>query len=161
MGIPQGYFTKLMQGLNVKRQSGGISIDIDYTKLGIKLDLAQDGLDAAVWASFMRYMPFDEGTLRSNTNALNVATRGEVYKYDPNVEYGHYVYEGEKYVDPITGAGAFYSPEYGFWSRPKTEKVPSGQPLQYTQPGARDHWDVAAINSDAAAWLEVVKRALT
>ena len=55
--------------------------------------------------------------------------------------YAHYQYIGEKYVDPITLKGAFYSPDYGFWSRPNTEKIPSGIPLNYHTPGTGNYWD--------------------
>ena len=45
--------------------------------------------------------------------------------------YAHYINEGILYVDPITGKGAFYNENYGYWSRPDTKKVPSGRPLNY------------------------------
>ena len=100
------------------------------------------------------------GDLKSRTNAINVNERGQVFLYDPESDYGHYQYEGKVYVDPITGKGAFYSPEYGFWSRPGVEKVPSDRPLTYSQPNAVAHWGGVAIQEDQNKWLEVVKRAL-
>lgn len=44
------------------------------------------------------------------------------------------------YADPKTGKGAFYDPEYGFWSRSDTEKVPTTQLLHYQNPEAKRDW---------------------
>lgn len=55
----------------------------------------------------------------------------------------NYLYEGKLMVDPITLKGAFFNPNYGFWSRPGTEKImdPSGRNLVYHGGGLRgDHW---------------------
>ena len=65
--------------------------------------------------------------------------------------YAHYIYEGEKYVDPKYNVGGFTS-DGGetFFSRPGIAKIPSGIPLNYskeTNPYATDHWDNAAINA--------------
>jgi len=49
--------------------------------------------------------------------------------------YAHYLYEGELYVDPKTGKGAFFNPNYGFWSRPGVQKIPSGRELRYNGNG--------------------------
>jgi len=86
---------------------------------------------------------------------------GEVYFLPPNSDYGHYQWEGIKYVDPDYGIGAFYSEDYGFWSRPGVEKIPSSDPLHYSDPNAHAHWDEYAFNMHADSWVEVVRRALT
>lgn len=52
-----------------------------------------------------------------------IATRigsGKVIWDSPDANY---LYEGKLMVDPITLKGAFYSPDYGFWSRPNTPKI--------------------------------------
>ncbi len=54
-----------------------------------------------------------------------------------NVPQAHYLYEGILYVDPKTGKGAFFSPDYGFWSRPGVQKVPSDRELEYHGGGLR------------------------
>ena len=53
----------------------------------------------------------------------------------------NYLYEGKLMVDPKTGKGAFYSPSYGFWSRPNTEKIldPNKRELVYHK-GGGSHW---------------------
>lgn len=56
--------------------------------------------------------------------------------------YAHYQWEGELYVDPITGKGSFYEKDFGHWSRPKEEgikKVPSGKELNHDV--GFSHWD--------------------
>lgn len=70
-------------------------------------------------------MPKDTGVMIANTRNPE---GGLVTVETP---YAHYMNEGIKYVDPITGKGAFFNESYGFWSRPNTKKVPSGDPLQY------------------------------
>lgn len=81
-----------------------------------------------------KFIPFDTGVLR------NLKTIGFDY-VDYLSPHAHYMYNGELYVDPITGKGAFYNPDYGFWSRPNTEKIPSGIDLNYHTPGTGAFWD--------------------
>lgn len=79
--------------------------------------------------SFMHYMrlkmPQDSGLMVANTRNPE---GGLVIVETP---YAHYMNEGIKYVDSITGKGAFFNENYGFWSRPNTKKVPSGESLNY------------------------------
>lgn len=159
-GLPDNYYTNKMKKFNVSRTETGFKLSLDYTPLGIKLDHAQDALDAAVWDSVQKRMPVDTGDLKDRTATINANERGVVFLYDPESDYGHYQYEGELYVDPITGKGAFYSPEYGFWSRPGVKKVPSDRPLNYSQSTAVSHWGEVAIREDQQQWLDIVKRAL-
>jgi len=51
----------------------------------------------------------------------------------------NYLYEGKLMVDPFTLKGAFFSKDYGFWSRPNTQKIldPQGRDLQYHGGGLR------------------------
>lgn len=53
----------------------------------------------------------------------------------------HYLYQGDKYIDPKYKKGAFYSPDYGYWSRPGITKIKSGENLQYHTPGTGAQWD--------------------
>ena len=102
----------------------------------------------------------DTGTLIRETDILNQSTRGEVYLYPPDSDYGHYQYEGIKYVDPDYGVGAFYSPDYGYWSRPGIEKVPSNEPLFYGRESAEAHWDEVAYRDCSKKWVKVAKQAV-
>lgn len=158
-------FERMFDKYSIKRTDKGIRIDINYKPIGMLLDYAQEELDKQVWHDMQMYMPKREGAghLVRQTNALNkgAAGTGEVHVYDPMVEYAHYVYEGEKYVDPVYRKGGFYSPEYGFWSRPGVKKVPSGEPLFYTNPKAEAHWDDVTIARHEKQWLNMVRRILS
>lgn len=59
-----------------------------------------------------------------------------------------YVYFGEIYVDPVTGASGFLTDE-GWLSRRGVQKVPSGRMMQYQKnnPYATDHWDIKAAEA--------------
>ena len=158
--IPKNFFFKKFSKKRIKMTKKGARIDFDFSPVGISLDRAQDDLDAQVWADMQKYMPRQSGNLIAQTGMLNAVTRGSVYAYDPSVEYGHYMYEGEKYVDPVYRVGGFYSPDYGFWSRPGVTKIPSGEPLFYNNPMAEAHWDEVALENHEKEWVNVVKRAL-
>lgn len=63
----------------------------------------------------------------------------------------NYHYEGKLMVDPITLKGAFFSPNYGFWSRPNTAKImdPKGRNLEYHKGGKRgNRWFDRMIDSE-------------
>lgn len=55
--------------------------------------------------------------------------------------YSHYQYVGKLYVDPKYKKGAFYSEDYGYWSRPGISKEPTSRPLEYHTPGTGAFWD--------------------
>lgn len=133
---------------------------MDLTSFGKNLDIAQDALDAQIWSDIQKFMPMDKGALIEQTDILNKSTRGEVYLYPPTLDYGHYQYEGWKYVDPVYQVGAFYSPEYGYWSRPGIPKEKSDVPLFYQRAGAEAHWDEAAIARYGKTWLNVARKAM-
>lgn len=159
-GLPDNYFKNQFGDLKLHKTGNGYSLKFDFTPVGIKLDQAQDALDRQVWIDVQKYMPLDTGNLIGQTNALNSVTRGRVYMYPPESDYGHYQHEGVVYVDPVYQVGAFYSPEYGFWSRPGVTKVPSDRQLTYSQPMAQAHWGEVAYQNHKDEWVEVVRRAL-
>lgn len=80
------------------------------------------------------FVPLDIGILR-----MLIDVGYDYIEYQS--PYAQYQYRGEKYVDPITGKGAFYNSDYGFWSRPNTQKIPSGIPLNYHTAGTGNYWD--------------------
>ena len=161
MGIGKNYFAKLFGQLNIKRSENGAVVNIDFTRMGRRYDIAQDALDAQVWSDMQKYMPFMSGNLRQQTNMLNMATRGEVYTYDPNLEYGHYQYEGWQYVDPKYNVAGWYNADTDkWWSRKGITKIKSDRPLQYTNPLAEAHWDEKAYYAHRKQWVDVAKRAL-
>ncbi len=160
MGIPKNYFRDELRRHNIKATVFGCNILVKAENIGIKLDRAQDMIDEQVWSDIQRYMPHDTGNLIEQTNMYNQVVRGEVYLYPPELDYGHYQYEGMLYVDPKYDKGAFYSPEYGFWSRPGVDKVKSDRPLFYSNPDAEGHWDEIAYKNHKQQWVKVGKRAL-
>lgn len=160
MGISKDYFKNIFSKLNIKKSSNGASLTINLERFGKKIDITQDVLDAQVWSDIQKYMPMRTGNLIEQTNMLNQATRGEIYLYPPNSDYGHYMYEGIKYEDPEYGVGAFYSDDYGYWSRPGVAKVPSNEPLFYSNPIAEAHWAEVAYKNHGKQWLQVSKRAV-
>lgn len=158
----KNFFSNLFRRYNIKQTGKGFSVDINFTPIGNALDRAQLALDNQVWADMQKYMPRKSGVLISQTGVLNqsVAGTGEVYAYDPSLEYGHYQYEGEKYVDPVYRKGGFYSLDYGWWSRPGVSKVPSGEPLFYNNPKAEAHWDDVAYANHEKQWVNVAKKTI-
>lgn len=162
MAIANDYYYKQFKNISLNKNSAGgrISINLDFSDLGKKLDKAQEALDNQIWADMQNYMPRDTGAMIQQIDILNKSTRGEVYFLAPEHDYAHYQWAGIKYVDPVYGVGAFYSEDYGFWSRPGVEKVPSNEPLNYSDPNARPHWDEVAFENHADQWVEVVRRAL-
>lgn len=157
MGLSKNHFKTVFAKLNISQNRGGASISINLERFGHKVDIAQDAVDAQVWNDMQRYMPRDTGEFIAETNILNQSTRGEVYKYPPSSDRGHYLYEGIKYVDPEYDKGAFYNPDFGFWSRPGVKKVPSAEPLFYSNPSAEAHWDEVAAQNHMKQWVQVAK----
>ncbi|WP_342756744.1 hypothetical protein [Kineothrix sedimenti] len=164
MGVSKNHFRNMFKKVNMNYKKGGngisLNITLDMEGIGKKLDIAQDALDAQVWNDVSKYMPMDTGNLISETGAINATVRGEVYLYPPDSDYGHYQYEGIKYVDPLYEIGAFYNPDYGFWSREGVTKIPSNEPLFYGRDGAEAHWDEAAYQNHHKQWVKVVKNAV-
>jgi hypothetical protein len=156
--------TKQFEKCKIHVMGQSFEAALDFTDIGKRLDMAQHALDKQVWDDVQQYMPFGVGNLISETNMLNqsVAEPGEAYctPFLDEHPYAHYVYEGEVYVDPDYGKGAFYSPNYGFWSRPEVTKVPSGRQMVYTKPSAVSHWDEVAVKNHKAQWIDIVKRFL-
>lgn len=158
----KNFFSNLFKKYSIEQTGDGFHIHINFKPIGDSLDRAQFALDTQVSVDMQKYMPFRQGTLINRTNLLNQqhAGEGKVYKYDDTLEYAHYMYEGEKYVDPVYRVGGFFSPSFGWWSRPGVKKVPSGEPLFYTRETAEAHWDDVAYARHGKDWLKVVKRAM-
>ena len=80
-----------------------------------------------------KYVPMRNGDLRSN-----VDIQADSITYES--PYAHYQYEGKKYVMD-NGKSAYYSPDYGFWSKKGEKKHDSGEKLIYHTAGTGHHWD--------------------
>lgn len=76
-----------------------------------------------------------------DTGILNQNITIEPNMITYNSPYAHYQYVGKLYVDPKYKKGAFYSPDYGYWSRPGITKIPTSQNLKYHTTGTGSYWD--------------------
>lgn len=109
-----------------------IKIDIkDAQKLIQDLGLAPGGAVQKFFASELLrisnpYTPFDNGILAGTAFTSSDGTE-IIYP----VPYALYLWHGKLMVDPVTKKGAFFSPNYGFWSRPKTQKELTDKDLKF------------------------------
>lgn len=75
--------------------------------------------------------------------------------------YAHYQYYGVLYVDPLTGKGAFFDPDYGFWSRAGVGKVRTSRPLQHStahHPKACSRWFEKGKTVHGKSWIEAARK---
>lgn len=157
------HFTNLFKKASIKINEGGVTVNIDVTRFGKKLDVAQNAMKEQLVQDMLKYVPTGETMALYNDIKTFNESNGErdvVYAFNPNgVPYGHYQHEGVMYADPITGKGAFYSPEYGFWSRPLDKggkKIKTTRLLYYSNPEAERDWLRYATEHDRE---DVVKAA--
>lgn len=154
------FFRKKFKPLSIDIKDGKAHITINADILGSKFDYAQQAVDNQIWNDIEPLMPKATGDLIFQTNMLNANTSGQVYLYPPESPQGHYLYEGVLYVDPVYNVGAFYDANYGFWSRPDVEKIPSERNLTYQRPTAVSHWGEEAYRRYKRDWVRVAKRAI-
>lgn len=104
-------------------------------KYGLDGGRTQKVIDSQFMAYLDDYMPMGDRTGNDNKGMITMmhnSTKVGAGEININVPYAHYQHEGELYVDPKTGKGAFYDKNSGrFWSRPDIKKVPSGKKLNY------------------------------
>lgn len=82
------------------------------------------------------YTPYDLGILKSSGRVVD---DGNAIEYE--TPYARYQYYGKLMVDPITGKGAFFNKDYGFWSRPMAQKKLTDRDLKYQgAPTRGSHW---------------------
>ncbi len=92
-----------------------------------------------------KYMgPFVPGGVNSHINQNVFIETDSITYLSPS---SHYQHIGKRYVDPKYGKGAFFSSDYGFWSRPGITKIPTNIPLEYHTPGTGSYWDKRMITS--------------
>ena len=87
-----------------------------------------------------KYVPMRNGNLRTN-----VDIQPDSITYES--PYAHYQYEGKLYVME-NGKGAYYSPDYGFWSKKGVAKQPSNRDLVYHTSGTGHHWDKRMVSAE-------------
>ena len=98
-------------------------------KYGLDGGRTQKVIDSSFMGYLDKYMPSDTTMMIASMYNSTKVGSGEININSPQA---HYINEGELYVDPKTGKGAFYDPASGrYWSRPGIKKVPSGKKLNY------------------------------
>ena len=98
-----------------------------------------------------KYVPYSEGNLRKNVDLSN----HEVIVYQS--PYAKYQYYGKKMVMPSNGKSAFYSPDYGFWSKKGEKKVLTDEDLVYHTGGTGSHWDSKMWAAEGANVIKKVE----
>lgn len=88
-----------------------------------------------------KYVPYRIGNLRT---IVDIESDCIIYESP----YAHYQYRGKLYVDPKTKKGAFYSPDYGFWSRPNIKKEETNIDLNYHTAGTGPYWDKKMVSAE-------------
>ena len=92
-----------------------------------------------------KYMtPFVPGGTASH---LNTNARVDIDNITYQSPDAHYLYIGKLYVDPKYKKGAFYSEDYGFWSRKGITKIPTNKDLEYHTLGTGSFWDKKMVSS--------------
>lgn len=98
-------------------------------KYGLEGGRTQKVIDSTFMGYMDPYMPADSYSM---INSMYSSTKVGSEEININVPHAHYQHEGELYVDPKTGKGAFYDKNSGrYWSRPGIKKIPSGKKLNY------------------------------
>jgi len=142
---------------------------INFNAKGLEQKLKADfgpGSDAQytwsriVFDGSVPYMPMVTGTFinLSQAHSEPLMDQGELMYPGP---YAHYLWEGVLYVDPEYGKGAFFSEDYGFWSRPGITKVPTDIRLNFNQeanPNAGPRWVERATADNRPAWVAEMQR---
>lgn len=112
------------------------STSVIKTRLGIQKN---GPAHAFLTQTCYRYMtPFVPGGAKSHLNQNTDLRVDKIIYQGPDA---HYLYIGKKYIDPKYKKGAFYSQDFGYWSRPGITKINSGEDLVYHTPGTGSQWD--------------------
>ena len=107
------------------------------SRVKVMLGIQPDGptrkkLISEAYRRMGKYVPGKEGSML-NRNAK--FTKTSIIYDSP---YAHYQYIGKLWVME-NGKGAYYSPTYGFWSKPKGKKTPTNIDLNHPS-GGGPYW---------------------
>lgn len=83
------------------------------------------------------YVPYSGDTGRIHLRE-NVNETVDTITYE--MPYARYIYYGKKMV-MSNGKSAYYSPDYGFWSKKGEKKTLTSEDLVYHTPGTGPYWD--------------------
>ena len=87
-----------------------------------------------------KYVPYREGNLRT---IVDVKPDSITYESP----YAQYQYYGKKMV-MSNGKSAYYSPDYGFWSKKGEKKTLTDEDLVYHTPGTGSYWDKKMVSAE-------------
>ena len=87
-----------------------------------------------------KYAPRDTGMLSDNVHI-------EANQITYESPYARYQYYGKKMVMQ-NGKSAYYSPDYGFWSKRGEKKTLTNEDLNYHAPGTGPYWDKRMVSSE-------------
>ena len=87
-----------------------------------------------------KYVPKDTGILSENVNV----TKNSITYESPHARYH---YHGKLMVMK-NGKGAFYNPNYGFWSARGEKKTLTEKNLKYHTPGTGPYWDKRMVSAE-------------
>lgn len=137
-----------LKTFNVIRWVGNSYIVLDFDDLDDWFSEAQDRLDFMVTRDMLKYVPVQSGRLAEEiVEANNNSMPGMIYVFPANVQYGHYQWEGDKYIWP------------NHKRKGASHKVPTGIPLNYpSNPQATRHWDEAAIRDCSDKWVKELQK---
>lgn len=87
-----------------------------------------------------KYVPFRQGDLRKT---VDIQTNSITYM----MPYARYQYYGKLMVMK-NGKGAYYSPNYGFWSKKDEKKTLTDIDLVHHTSGTGPYWDKRMVSAD-------------
>lgn len=135
-----------------------LEVELKYDKVSASELLQQAGLqdDGAIQTfhtnnvlrRIMKYMPAQSTALMKLTVVQTDITKPCIVTDAPQARY---LFFGMLMVDPETKKGAFYSPEYGYWSRPGVAKELTNIPLNFDKSinaNAGPRWDLALTSNE-------------
>lgn len=88
-----------------------------------------------------KYIPKDLGNLRTIKDV-----QADSITYES--PYARYQYYGKKMVMPENGKSAFYSPDYGYWSKKGEKKILTNEDLIYHTEGTGPYWDKRMVSAE-------------
>lgn len=105
-----------------------------------------------------KYMPYQSGALIKLMQAQTDVQKPTIVVSAP---YAHYQFVGLLWVDPKYNIGAFYNPDFGFWSRPGVDKKITDTPLNYDTTKnklAGPNWRERLVQNEGAAMVADLQR---
>lgn len=136
--------TEMQHFPKISYVSGCVTVNIDLTQLGERTSKAQRWLGDRALEDCKAVMPLQSGNLQQRSYASEDGKK--VIFPGP---YARFLYGGKVMLDPDTG-----SP----WARKGVKKVLTDRPLQYSRPGATDHWFDTAKARNGAYWVDGAER---